>query len=392
MGRESHMSITKLHLKYFRNLSLAEMEFLPCGVNIICGENGSGKTSLLESICAISCGKSFRTSDLNQLIQSSASELVVYAEMLKANQSKFCVGISRSQESGFKAKLSGNPVKFSELTRLLPVRMISPVETSELINAGPDKRRSFFDWGVFHVKHDYWGLLQRFHKVLKQKSAALKARCSKEELREWNKQFCFLSLKIHHARKNYFYAWKKELDNILMLSPNKAFDQLDFNYYPGWDCVDHQINGACTGGKQHHEIELDEMLVALAKVEYKERELGYCSVGPHRADLILKQVERNALAKEHLSRGQQKLLAIAMYLAQGELLKKMSGAYPLYLIDDFTSELDKNSQELLIKMLRPHEKQIIITALDLEHQALKSLSKDQQTRVFSVGRGQVTAL
>lgn len=363
------MSIAKLNLTSFRNLSAVELSLLPKGINIICGQNGSGKTSLLESICAISCGKSFRTSDLNQLIQSGSQELAVYAELLLENEKQISVGISRAQNTGFKVKLSGNSAKFSELARLLPIRMISPVETNALINAGPDKRRSFLDWGVFHVKHDYWQTVKRFNKLLKQKNAALKARCSQAELIEWNKQFYQLAMKIDVARQEYFKHWQQELDQILSIS--EIFNELVLEYSPGWQ----------------DEGDLLQLLIAL---EPKERELGYCAAGPHKADLVFRQADRNnALAKEHLSRGQQKLLAISMYLAQGEYLKKSQGNYPIYLIDDFTSELDINSQNLLLKMLKPAEKQIIITALDLEHPALKSLIAEQDISLFNIESGKV---
>lgn len=364
------MPITKLNLTSFRNLPTANISLLPEGINIICGQNGSGKTSLLEAICTISCGKSFRTRDLNQLIHSKSSELSVYAELLLENKSGTSIGISRSHGNSFKVKLSGNTSSFSELAHLLPVRVISPVETIELINSGPDKRRSFLDWGVFHVKHEYWSAIKRFNKLLKQKSAALKARCGQEELLEWNKQFCNISLLINRYRQNYFTQWLLELKEILCTS--NIFNDLNLSYYPGWN--------------------QDESLPNILKqTERRERQLGYCTTGPHRADIILKKNGGlNPLAKEHFSRGQQKLLAIAMYLAQGELLKKNKNYYPLYLIDDFTSELDVNSQQLLLKMLKSTEKQIIITTLDLEHPALKSFISKQKIKLFNIEKGKVT--
>lgn len=261
------------------------------------------------------------------------------------------------------------------MARILPVRIISPVETNELINAGPDIRRSFLDWGVFHVKHDYWVFVRRFNKLLKQRNAALKSRCSRTELLEWNKQFCELSYLIHESRLEYFKQWRLELQEILRIS--QIFNKLEVNYFAGW--------GANPNGNERQ----DNLLEILLTLEAKERELGYSVAGPHRADLILSHAQKGdgVMAKEHLSRGQQKLLAISMYLAQGEFLKKNKGYYPLFLIDDFTSELDTNSQELLLNILNPEEKQIIITALDLEHPALRKFISNHKVKIFSLDQG-----
>ncbi len=315
------------------------------GLAIISGPNGSGKTTLLEAIYALTYGKSFRTSDSPQLIQHGQDSFALFASLLPNdanNLQAFTVGVQRDRNRGVIAQCLGEPEKFSEIARMLPIRIISPTEAYVLINGGPEQRRKFLDWGVFHVKHSYWGLLKKLNRIIKQKSAALKMRCSDEELEQWNQILSEVSYALHNMRQQYINQLKHILAEYQALLP--AIRDVSLDYFPGW----------ARGN--------DDLPTQLSTVLKQERQQGHCLIGPHRAEILLNTPF--GTSKDQLSRGRQKMLAIALYLSQGKLLYQEKGQHPLYLIDDFSSELDLDGQQLLVDALDPKDKQIIITTLE----------------------------
>jgi DNA replication and repair protein RecF len=337
------MTLKNVKISNCRNLESASLAFSSVGLNVITGKNGSGKTSLLEAIHILSCGRSFRTNDVSQAIRNKESEFALFGEIDTGIAGSGSLGFSRNLSGKTVAKLSGKAAKASDLARALPVRSINPIESTELINGGPKKRREFIDWGVFHVKHSYGDILKRFNRVIKQRNMALKQRCSVSELKEWNLQFVTASGEVDSARKEYLNEW---IDHFSALTSHIGlFEELRFQYKQGWG-------------------DEDCLLEVLERQEGKERAMGYGLYGAQRADLQITLSGESAV--ERLSRGQQKLCAVAMYLAQGAMLKELSGRHPLYLIDDFSSELDSESQDLLLNVLTGQKTQIILTCLSLE--------------------------
>jgi len=363
------MKIQKLHISYCRNLSNISLEPALNGFSLIIGKNGSGKTSILEAISLLGGGKSFRATDLDHVIQHETPQLAVHANLIHADGLERGVGFSKTRSPGkARAKLGGKPAKASQLAHALPIRTITPVQSSELISGGPSHRREFIDWGVFHVKHHYGDLLKRYQRIVKQRNAALKAQCSPEELQQWNEQLAEYGNDITLMRQAYLKEWIACFRALTQSIP--LFNSITFEYEQGWP-------------------EQEALLVTLEQNGQKERIVGYSLYGPHRAELIIKSDAH--LAKEQLSRGQQKLCAVSMYLAQGLLLKQDQGAHPLYLIDDFGSELDEDSQALLLSVLQQETAQIIITTLSLE-QSFEALQALPETKVFSLDKGTLLSI
>jgi len=349
------MFLYKLEISHFRNLESASLGLPRHGLCIISGPNGSGKTSLLEALYALTYGKSFRTSEPEQLIQNNSASFALFATLASdENVQEFTIGVQRDRNRSIIAKCMGEPEKFSEIARMLPIRIISPTEAYTLINGGPECRRRFLDWGVFHVKHSYWDTLKKVNRLIKQKNAALKMRCSDQELMQWNQMLCELSDFLDQLRREYIEQFKKIFTEYQSRLP--AIKEVVLSYFPGWDDNNNNLS------------------TQLSTAMKQERQQGHCLIGPHRAELRLNTTFGSS--KDQLSRGRQKMLAIALYLAQGELLYREKGQHPLYLIDDFSSELDQDGQQLLIDALNLQDKQVIITTLEAGHPILDKVHLD----------------
>lgn len=364
------MHLQQIEISHFRNLKSATLSLPKQGLCLISGPNGSGKTSLLEAIYALTYGKSFRTSDPTQLVQNYQNNFTLFASLISDNQQETTIGIQRDRKSGIMVKCMGEPAKFSEIARMLPVRVISPTEAYTLINGGPEYRRRFLDWGVFHVKHSYWGLHKKFTRIIKQKNAALKMRCSDQELSQWNQMLCEVSYALDELRQEYINQLTQILAEYQVRLP--SISTIALEYYPGWN------------------RELGDLSTQLSTALKQERQQGHCILGPHRAELLLNTA--CGTSRDQLSRGRQKMLAIALYLAQGELLFRAMGQHPLYLIDDFSSELDLEGQQLLVDALNLHDKQVIITTLETKNSVLDKICyKNQNVRRYIILAGNLSA-
>ena len=364
------MHLQQIQISHFRNIESATLSLPQHGLCVISGPNGSGKTSLLEAIYALTYGKSFRTSDPTQLVQNDQNDFTLFASLISDNNQETTIGVQRDRKNGIIAKCMGEPAKFSEIARMLPVRVISPTEAYTLINGGPEHRRRFLDWGVFHVKHSYWGLHKKLTRIIKQKSAALKMRCSDQELAQWNQMLCEVSYALDELRQEYVEQLTQILAEYQAQLP--SINDVILKYYPGW------------------ERELGDLSTQLSTAIKQERQQGHCIIGPHRAELQLNTVF--GTSKDQLSRGRQKMLAIALYLAQGELLNRETGQHPLYLIDDFSSELDIDGQQLLVDALNLKDKQVIITTLDEKNAVLEKICYENQRVIrYLISGGNVSS-
>ena len=147
-------SLAFLDISAFRNLSSVQIKPIENGFNFIYGNNGSGKTSLLEAIYYLSLGRSFRSSHLERVIQFSADKLSIFARLDQPNNDTLSIGLQRNIEAELKIRIEGKDVfSIAELAHLLPVQLLDS-QCHHLIDAGPAFRRKFVDWGVFYYKND----------------------------------------------------------------------------------------------------------------------------------------------------------------------------------------------------------------------------------------------
>lgn len=328
------------------------------GVNLIIGPNASGKTSLLEGIYILGHGRSFKERRLDTLIQFDQSLFSIYADIEKAGRRVTC-GLMKPKELPAQIQVDGDRTRLlSRLAETLPLLLISP-ESFKLLNAGSAERRQFLDWGVFHVEHRFGTVWQQYQKALKQRNVELKQLTRSNTLAAWDQRLAELGETLAEMREAYWRAFYPIcLKHIVELLP---LNGLTLSLYSGWD----------------RSLSLDK---ALAQSLGSDLARGFTQVGPHRADIVVKQ--NDIEASDIFSRGQQKLLICAFYLAAGEFLKEKTSKQCIYLIDDMAAELDALNQRRLVGSLVKISEQVFMTGLD-EHE-LKAATTNVEHTVFHV--------
>lgn len=340
------MSLAELHIHNLRNIKSARLAFHP-KLNLIVGMNGSGKTSLLESIYLLSSGHSFRTREISPLISQSENNLTVFARTFDEQT----VSIQKSFLFPTQVRLNTQSCQSnSELAFFLPCQVFYQ-DIFQIIDAGPSVRRSLLDWGVFHVKHHYHSLWKDYRRALKQRNSLLRQRAKQEELSPWNKILSNLARELDHLRKEYFdqleMAFQKNLSKLSAIN-------CSLEYQKGWD-----KRGS---GKSLEAILLESYQNDLIR--------QFTQYGAHQADL--KVCNEQFSAKHYLSRGQQKIILFALKLAQAIFISKSC----IFLCDDISSELDEEHLMRLISVIAKTEGQFFITTTDEASLPLSKASLD----------------
>ncbi|VAX13249.1 DNA recombination and repair protein RecF [hydrothermal vent metagenome] len=358
------MSLNMLALQNFRNIEAADLNFSST-CNIFIGDNGAGKTNILESIYYLSLSRSFRTSQPKKLIQVQASHMQVVGRVTDRHGGSNAVLGIRKSVSDTQIRINGETVKqSSRLASYLPVQVIHP-QGHELLEQGPKLRRQFLDWGVFHVEPSFLSLWHDYAHTLKQRNAALRQGQAARAIQLWDDRVIVEGEKITDLRRAYLDKLKPHInDYCLALLGLKV----EVDYRAGW------LNALDFADALKSSLELDQ-------------QYGYTRMGPHRADLIFKN--ENNRVQDYFSRGQQKLLVCALRLAQVKQLIEETKRDALILIDDLAAELDERHREKLIATAFETGAQVFMTSTQL---ALLKLTPMPEYKVFHVEHGHVTEM
>ncbi len=333
------MTLCRLQVTDFRCLQSVAID-LDSRFTLISGANASGKTSLLEAIYVLGRGRSFRTRRLEHLIRRGRERFVVYGEV-DAFERRVSLGVEGSS-TGIRAKLDGDRVRsLADLAPMLPVQIIDP-EIHRLIEEGPSRRRRFLDWGVFHVEPRFVDDWQRFQQALKQRNAGLKARQPRAVTAAWDADLVRYGEALSGARTRYVESLRAAATGTAQRLLGMS---LEIAYRQGW---------AQTVG----------LAEALVQSWAQDQETGATQVGPHRAELVIRLNEMGV--KDRISRGQQKLLAAALLMAQVKLFPQDSPVRPSLLLDDPAAELDDRRLTGLIEEVSSQSVQLIVTTLHSE--------------------------
>jgi DNA replication and repair protein RecF len=333
------MRIKSLGIRNLRLISAADIAAFG-KLNLIFGPNASGKTSLLEAIYLLAASRSFRTPNMLELLRHGSDILQVTAKVVDLQGRIIPLGLERSRE-GLQLRAGGKRVnRASELAQWLPAQIIHP-DSHLLVSGGPKGRRRFLDWGVFHVEPQFQSVWRRYDKALKQRNAALKARAQSPLDRVWDSELHETANEIDRLRRRYVEGLVETLPQFT--EAIMGAQQFELEYDPGWD-------------------QSRSLLEELAHTLARDRKRGFTCSGPHRADLVFSH--RGQPAAQIISRGQQKMLVVALFLAQAELLNRRTGRSSVLLFDDLAAELDAEHRQKTLLVLEGMSVQVFITALD----------------------------
>ena len=343
------MALSRLQINHVRNLQQVSLEDLQ-QVNVFFGRNGSGKTSVLESIHLLGMARSFRGNSIKSVITHGENDCTVFGLVTPPLSSSAAgaalpLGVRRNIAGEVQIRVNGKTVRtVAELVEHFPVQVIT-ADSFELLAGAPGARRQYLDWGVFHVEHRFFSQWQRFQRCIKQRNKLLRrGKISGQELDVWTRDLTDSGEAINNFRKDYFGFLKPRFSEIMFrLAP--SLTALELRFRQGWD----------------KQLSYEEALKSCASADLEQ---GYTHVGPQRADLRV--MYDGHLASETLSRGQQKLVVSGLKLAQGELMSEMGKGKCTYLIDDLSSELDQQHSQLVCALLASMEAQVFITCVHLQ--------------------------
>ncbi|WP_016915610.1 DNA replication/repair protein RecF [Vreelandella stevensii] len=334
------MSIKELTFHGLRNLAPTTLQPSP-RINVLHGDNGSGKTSLLEGIHVLGMGRSFRTRQLKHAIQTDAPYMALHGRL--AGDPEVTLGVRRLRtQRELELRLRGEKgVRLAELVEAMPLQLINP-DAFRLLEGSPAGRREFLDWGVFHVKHHFLDAWRRTRRAVKHRNALLRrGRMVANELVVWEQELAQWGEEMDRLRLEWFSQFLPMFEETLhKLLPLPG---LTLRYARGWD-------------KQRSLAEV------LRDSRETDQQMGFTQQGPQRADLRIRLNKQPAV--EVLSRGQQKLVVSALKLAQGRLLESTTQRHCIYLIDDLPAELDDRHRHQFCHLLEEMQCQAFITSVE----------------------------
>ena len=354
------MRVKHLNINNVRNISETKIEPDP-GMNCFIGENGAGKTSILEALVVLSKGRSFKTGQISSLIGQQNDSFQVFGSFQGEKGDIHQLGVERGRDYWKARHNKEDVIQLSELTQFLPHVLLEP-SSHTLISGPPEGRRKYLDWGVFHVEHSFLEQWRRYNRVLKQRNAALR-QSSKAVVLSLDHQFVELGEKLHRSRAEYV---QRISDLFIESLPaiSETLKQIKVSYRKGW------------AG--------DSLEEALKTSGERDMERGSTGPGPHKADLYLSM--DGVPAKEHLSRGEQKALTAAMIITQAQIICK-SGEKPMLLLDDIASEFDREHLDNVLKAGMALGAQIWLTGTEV---LPTTLSVGHSCHVFHVEHGKVS--
>jgi len=351
------MPLTWLQVEQFRCLEGVELELDP-HVNLFVGPNASGKTSLLEALFFLGRGRSFRTRRLENLIRQGEKNFMVVGKTGGMGPGA-TLGVRGSRE-GTEIRISGKPAQSAAaLAEYFPPQVIDP-EIHKLLEEGPGRRRRFLDWGVFHVEQAFLPTWQRYHKALRQRNAALKQELATEAVAVWDPELADAGEALDAQRRAYLARLAGPLARI---GDRLLGAETTLGYHRGWP--DDRGLGDVLGQDLG-----------------RDRRYKATQHGPHRADIVVR-VAGHA-ARDRVSRGQQKLLAAGLTLAQLELQEADQPGRSALLLDDPAAELDAANLARLLECVRELPTQLLVTSLGRGVEGLPAGG-----RVFHVEHGSV---
>lgn len=360
------MRLTRLHAENFRNLSDISVSFDPA-LNLFSGQNGSGKTSLLETVYFLGSGRSFRSAKVDPVTKRGEDFCLVTGEVETASHGLTSIGFHRTKDGQRTMRINGaNQHQASELARYLPTLILGP-QSVELLTGPPPDRRSFLNRAVFHVEHSFSEVWSQGVRSLRQRNVLLREEAPSSELEPWTRQFISLSEQIDEMRSAFMEAFLPVFSDTYRFLLD--LESVKCSYRRGWD-----------QSKSLEEVLQDQLNT--------DRQRRFTHSGFQRADLRF-TIEGKPVS-EICSRGELKLIAWAAILAQGTLLARTEDSRPVFMVDDLVAELDKQHQIAVADLLSKIGGQVLVTGTDADR--LKALWDKTSMKMFHVEQGSIREL
>lgn len=338
------------------------------GVHVLLGPNGAGKTTVLEAMHLLGYGRSFRAGQREAVIQRGAAQSLVFAELAAAS-GRHRVGLRRTA-SDWSARIDeSDAAGLVDLFRICPVVCFEP-GSHALISGPAELRRAYLDWSVFHVEPDFLPAWRRHQRALKQRNAGLRSGWPDALLEPWERELADTGLRIASIRQ-------RVLDEL-----RGPVVDLASAFLPELGGVHLSLS---TGFGDRDTASPETLLAAYVAARGLDRERGHTRFGAHRADWSLGF--EAAPRREHLSRGQEKLAALVMELAQVEHFRTRTGDWPVLLLDDLASELDREHQGRVLDWIFAAGLQSWITGTEVP---ASLRDRSEAWHLFHVEQGTIT--
>ena len=339
--------VKSIQLENFRNIKDAQLNFGE-GINVITGENGQGKTNLIEALWLLTGGKSFRGSKDKDLINKDSSFariVAVTADDEYENKIELLIADTENKK--------GRYAKFNDGTQKRAVTIVGKFysvvfcpQHLTLVSGSPSLRRKFVDGAICQIYPNYIKTYKTFEKYLEQKNSLLK-NCNKYPTAEfnstldiYNRNIAVLSCEIYKKRKEYIdMLCVKAKEYYSKISSGR--EEIEFKYISFAECEEDFYHKLCES------IDAD-------------KRAGFSTCGVQREDIEIYIDGENA--KEFASQGQQRSIVLGMKLAESDILKEICEINPVILLDDVLSELDFKRQEYLLENIEG--KQVFISSCD----------------------------
>jgi DNA replication and repair protein RecF len=369
-GRICFVKLTRITLKNYRNI--AQMELSPCDtVNVIYGDNGQGKTNLLESIYLLTGNPSFRGAKLSEVIRFSQKQSQITALFSDQEREQ-----KLSIKLGAKKEILLNQVplkKYSELAGQFYCVVFSP-EDLDFVKGSPKNRRRFLDSAICQITPQYMGYLEQYDHVLEQRNALLKelnrSPYWKDTLDIWDLQLAKLGTILSIYRKDYL-AKLGRVSSVIYDGLSSQRERFSLRYLSsGFDSMEEITS--------YEDEIIKDYLQKLQSFLEQDIRCGFTNVGIHRDDIDL--LVNDLPAKTYGSQGQQRSCILALKLAEASLLYRVTGEKPVILLDDVMSELDAGRQEYVLNHVK--DQQVFITCCDVIHTI-----RLKEGKIFRVGGG-----
>ena len=355
------MPLQSLQTYNFRNLSDVKIELDP-GLQLVYGDNASGKTSLLDAMHVLCCAKSFLGASPRKLLQFQQDSMSLNGVIQQPDINAMPVQF-RWQASHIQLSAGHKAIRrTSDYASYQPVQSITPL-SYRIIDDTPETRRRFMDWGVFHVKPAYIDDWRNFQRSLAHRNSMLRSGADKRALSAWNQEFIDLAKRVDDHRSSYVSEYQLTFNTLARnFFPHH---ELTIEYYRGWD-------------------QEKELLNLLEDSVSKDIERRYTLYGPQRADITIRLNQRPA--RDVASRGQKKLITFALYLSQSQFQQQSGSRGGMLLIDDLPSELDHDHQGQILDFLTTSPAQIVISCIDRQQ---VNISAENVKKLFHVKQGKV---